>query len=324
MIQNKLFMLILTICILMSPAQALTVELQDVNNERIGDGVELDFEIILNNLEQFMLENDYLKINYVDIILEGPEDFQETCRIYDENNIDCDLDLEVDIIGTTYKIKWDTTSSQEKGTYVAKVKVSVADKYPQFSYCGIMEGIFNGWYFSQTPGEYDPMLDLDENGVINLSDVVIFSSNPQYQNDSVLFGRFREYWGEIQDIQIIIDILDVYEDGVVDLSDVGVFAQNIDNEEWCLTQLNIAEYVSYEYESSEQEFRLTSKKKSSPEEEVFPFWYSQSADQGSPEQDITEKPIVEEPAQDAGIKLLLIIGIILELIIILYFAKKLS
>jgi hypothetical protein len=321
--QNKLFILILATFILISSVQALSVDLQDVNNERRGDGVEFDVEIILNSLEQFMLENDYLIIKKIDLILEGPEDFQETCSIHDEQDIDCNLELEVNIKNTEYEIEWDTSSKQEKGTYTSKVKAYVSDKYPQFSYCGIMEGIFREWYFTQTQGTFDPMLDLDGNGVVDLFDVLIFSSEEQYQEDSVLFGKFREHFGAIQDIQIIIDILNVYEDDVVDISDLVVFTQNMDDEAWCLTQLDIEEYVAYEYESEEKEFKLTSKQRSSPEEEEFPSWYYQGTAQEELVQDTTQKQIIETPG-DAGIKILLIIGIILELIIIFYFLKKLS
>ncbi len=124
---------------------------------------------------------------------------------------------------------------------------------PNVSECEVMYGMYIEWNAMQGGNyTYDPELDLfpigddgpSGDGVIDLSDVITFTSDPAYHS-SVLYGRFQEFMRLRAENGTINPLLDVFPedigDGVIDLSDIVIFAGNSDNDTWCDLMINGAD-----------------------------------------------------------------------------------
>ena len=114
---------------------------------------------------------------------------------------------------------------------------------------------------------------MNEDGVVDISDVALFSSG-EYGNSGKLFGRFQGFFRLISNYDSMLNGLDLYEDGVIDLSDiiilsqniwgeynevqdfngdgvidisdVIIYSQNIYDQEWCTERLEIMDGISIE------------------------------------------------------------------------------
>ena len=169
----------------------------------------------------------------------------------------------------TYNIIWHTPADANAGDYQVKARMHVvqADYYDQipYDYCDVMFGMYQEWFYQvgSNMSYYDPELDLNVDGIVDLQDVGIFSQNNSA--DSVMYGRFEEFFRIPRENNNINSYLDVFPedegDGILSLSDVGVFSKRYygeHNEAWCAVQLTGYNEKKYEiYESDKESFEIT-------------------------------------------------------------------
>jgi hypothetical protein len=172
----------------------------------------------------------------------------------------------------TYDVTLHLDSESQTGDYQVKAETYVASEDSvedsPYSYCGIMQGMYNEYYYlSGVDGVYyDEVLDLynvDNDSIINLSDFIVFAQNYTEEEDSVLFGRFQEFFRFTTDNGSINPSLDTYPeldgDGMITLSDIVIYANNMDDEAWCADRLgNYNEGVERLYTSNDQTFTVSS------------------------------------------------------------------
>lgn len=160
----------------------------------------------------------------------------------------------------TYDVTLHLDGDSEIGTYNVKAETYVASEDSidsPYSPCEIMLGRYQGYYvlMNQEGSYYDPALDLNEDGTIDLSDIVIFAAD--HYDDAELYGRFQEFM-RFEDNQTFDPALDLNDDGIINLSDIVLFAGN-QEEAWCAAQLDlIEEGVERIYISNEVEFTVSS------------------------------------------------------------------
>ena len=360
-IKNKVIFsfLVFTILISSTLASALDVNLTEPNDPRKGNEVKFKINIDLNMGESILFEQGNFAIKYTDLTFTGPNDYEETCRIKDEEVQDCDLNInfekEYDAGKLTYDIEWDTPSNIKRGTYEVTAKVYSSNPFEDYGYntCEVLIGRYQAWHNFRSQRDYDPELDLNEDGIIDISDIVLFSSG-EYGNSGRLFGRFQGFFRLISDYDSMLNGLDLYEDGVIDLSDiiilstniwgeysevqdfngdgvidlsdVIIFSQNIYDQEWCTERLEIMDGLPTEVESDEQEFRIRSD--SNDDDEPNYFYSNEIVTQG--EELVEDETIVTTQVRDAEpslddmwIVVIYLIGIILAIGGIIILSKKL-
>ncbi len=212
---------------------ALDVSLEDPNNARRGKDVNFGLEIELTQEETYLYESDNFMIKYIELTFEGPKDFEEVCRIENNELKNCDLDLSFsksyDSGLITYEFEWDTPSSLKTGDYTVKAKIYATKPLETYGYnsCSVLQGRYQAWYSFEEG--YDASLDLNEDGVINLVDISEFQASSMHRHDGEMFGRFQGFFKLVGEYQSIAGI-DFYRDGVIDLSDIGLLAQYLDEQ----------------------------------------------------------------------------------------------
>lgn len=292
--------------VLLGPASAVQIILNAPDD--IIQGEDVSFNVTV----EFDVPDQYLPIQYTDIIFTGPNSFEKTCRVYNDGSYsNCDLDLDIIVSFNTgfgegigfgydygygsyhafgegygygygyyggvpeinYEIIWHTVRDLPAGEYDVKAEMFALgdDQYQDFygfSYCGAMEGMYIEWISLNPPeSDYDSNLDLYEDGVIDLSDIVIFSQNRFneswcgiYSGDedcSILYGRFKEFY-RIRSNGGYNENLDLNDDADVDFDDLLIFLQNRE-ETWCADQIAfLFEAVSHIFGSSTESFNINS------------------------------------------------------------------
>jgi len=360
-IKNKVIFsfLVFTILISSTLASALDVNLTEPNNPKKGNEVKFTINIDLNVGERFLYEKGDFVIRHTDLIFTGPNGFEETCRIKDGEIQDCELNLNFDKEYTdgklTYDIGWDTPSNIKKGTYDVTAKVYSSSNFENYGYntCEVLIGRYHAWFnFQKGQEDYDPELDLNEDGVVDISDVALFSSG-EYGNSGKLFGRFQGFFRLISNYDSMLNGLDLYEDGVIDLSDiiilsqniwgeynevqdfngdgvidisdVIIYSQNIYDQEWCTERLEIMDGISIEVESDEQEFRIRSD--SGNDDDEPRYFYSNEVltqrEEMVEDETITKVSDAVPSLDDMWIVVFYLIGIVLAVGGIVILSKKL-
>lgn len=90
--------LIIGLLAMLGPAQAVNVELSNPNNANPGEDVSFTVIVDLNSPDQ------YLPVKYADVVFNGPNGFEETCRVYNDGSYSgCDLDLDVSVDFPAYE-----------------------------------------------------------------------------------------------------------------------------------------------------------------------------------------------------------------------------
>ena len=165
--------------------------------------------------------------------------------------------------GENGQISYDVTlhlaGDSQIGDYTVKAETYVASEDSidsPYSPCEIMLGRYQEYFvlMNQDGSYYDEELDLNDDGTIDLSDIVIFAAD--YSDDAVLYGRFQEFM-RFEGNQTFDPALDLNDDGIINLSDIVLFAANQD-ESWCAAQLDLVEEgVERIYISNEVEFTVS-------------------------------------------------------------------
>jgi hypothetical protein len=294
--------------ILMGPANAITINIDEPNDANQGGDVEFQVTVDLESPDQ------YLPIQYTTLIFTEPNGNEFTCTVFNDGTTSCpNVDVIINIQSTygqghqlgygygygygydytyfgygygygyagengqiTYDVTLHLDGDAQTGDYQVKAETYVASEDSiqdsPYSYCGIMEGMYNEYiYLNGLNGSYyDEDLDLYFDGVIDLSDVVVFGQNYTEEEDSVLFGRFQEFIRFTNDNGSINPSLDTYPepngDGIISLSDIIIYAGNMNDEAWCADRLgNLDEGVERLYTSNEQTFTVSSVPVDNPE-----------------------------------------------------------
>ncbi len=346
---NGFLLVFLAICLLTSSiaATAMSVDLDKVDDTRRGDEAEFDVTIDYTHSEQVLIQKGYLSIEYLNLIIEGEDDFDESCKIYSEDDIrNCDLDLEVEIKDKddyrTYEIVWDTSKDLEKGDYTVEVEVQTVltsePQLPNFQYKDVLKGMFNEWYYLVLqPTIYDDIVDLNDDGKMTLTDAAIFAQNAEddswcqaqgAENCSNLYGRLFEAQRFLT-VGGISEVIDFNNDGKIDLADAAIFGQNKDDEEWCRNEFSPAVKMFETYSSKVRDFEINSKSRSTTEEEEeLPLWVqlrNEEEEQSTGQTETTEPTQLTPENQSLGAaSIWYIVGIIVALVVIVVLAKKLS
>jgi len=140
--------LVITLLLLVGPAKAVQVNISQPNDANAGEDVEFSLTVEIES------QDSYLPIQYSEITITGPNGFEETCTIENEN-VSCPLDLEVSISYNSsigygygygydhnygygydfgygygnnpgaifYDITWHTPENLDEGEYTAKARV---------------------------------------------------------------------------------------------------------------------------------------------------------------------------------------------------------
>ena len=197
----------------------------------------------------------------------------------------------------TYDVTLHLESDSQIGDYAVRAETYVASEdsiNSEYSPCEIMLGMYRTHYvlINQEGSYYDPELDLNEDGTIDLSDIVVFATN--YSGDAELFGRFQEFMRFNGD-QTFNPALDLNGDGIINLSDIVLFASN-QEESWCAVQLDlIDEGVERTYVSDEVEFTVSSV----PVEQSQTGNYGGGRSSGGNNQPVADvEPVEEQNAED--------------------------
>ena len=103
---------------------------------------------------------------------------------------------------------------------------------------------------------YDPIIDLNEDGRINLIDVSLLAS--EHSDDAELFGRLIEFFRYSVNEEINPE-LDLNNDGEINLADISIFAENYGDEEWCANQISLIPGVERVYVSNAQTFDVANR-----------------------------------------------------------------
>jgi hypothetical protein len=229
-IKTILSFLILTFLIFSTFVSAIDVNLEEPNNARKGNDVNFELTINLTEGEKYLFEQDNFIIKYTEFTFTGPNGFEEVCKIQEGELQGCELDISIaesyNSGEITYAIEWDTPTNLKSGNYYVKAKVySTRPLDYGFNSCSVLQGRYQAWYGFQE--DYDPTLDLNEDGVVNLIDISEFASSPSHQNDGILFGRFQGFFRLVGEYQEIAGI-DLYQDGIINLSDIVLLSQYLE------------------------------------------------------------------------------------------------
>ncbi len=296
--------IIIVMLVFLGPASAVRLNISDIEDAAQGQDVSFNVDVELTSPDQ------YLPVKYADLIITGPNNFSETCRVYNDGSLgDCSLDLDVLVnfnvpygfghgFGVdygygygygygyyfgegygygyagaytegpeiSYTVTWHTTSDVNPGDYKVKAKLFAAgedqyEDYGIYSYCGVMEGMFlEAVVENNFPNgtEHGSDLDLNQDGEVDLTDIVIFSQTEELRNNSTLYGMFKEYFRHRDENGAMNEDLDLNDDGVVDGADIIVYvSEHYQDEAWCAGQIAlISEGVEHEFVSGEKSFSI--------------------------------------------------------------------
>ncbi|MBT6995325.1 hypothetical protein HN865_04315 [Candidatus Woesearchaeota archaeon] len=234
---TKIITLFAIFLILLNTVSALKISTSEINDVDQGDNVYFDVEIGLSRIDIIQLVNDDIFIRHAKLTITGPNGFYETCFVKDGQLVDCDLDLSVkEVISQnkdqiTYQFVWNTLSGIEKGTYNVNGELYLTKTLDaQYSYCDILVGRYQALSSFDHVLLYDSTLDLNNDNIVNLSDLVIFQSNPMYRQDGELFGRFQGFFMLNKEYREYNSMLDLNEDGIINLSDLVLLSQELGND----------------------------------------------------------------------------------------------
>ncbi len=213
---------IITILVLMGPASAVQVILSNPNNANQGEDVEFDITVELEAPDQ------YLPVQYTEVTFTGPNDFEETCKIYNDGTVsDCSLNLDVDVdfgnYGEGYRFGYDYNDGNNYYFgYGYGYGYGYYGNAPEITYHIV-------WHTpgSLNSGNYDVLAK-----VYAISEDEYYDWSP-FSYCGVMEGMYIE-WLSLNPGGADYDSnLDLNQDGKNDLTDVVIFSQNKDNETWC-------------------------------------------------------------------------------------------
>ncbi len=238
---TKIIALFAIFLILLNSVSALKIETSQPNDAKQGNNVYFDVGIALSREEMIQLTNEDIFIRHTKLTITGPNGFDKTCLIKEGHLIDCDLDLEVKEIRSPttgsqesndiiYQFSWNTPNGIATGTYNVNLELYLAEAIDaQYSYCDMLVGRYQALVNFDSTTLFDSDLDLNEDGLINLEDLVVFQDNPLYRQDGELFGRFEGYFMLIKEYNSYNPLLDLNGDGIINLSDIVLLAQELEN-----------------------------------------------------------------------------------------------
>ncbi|MCD4760163.1 LamG domain-containing protein [archaeon] len=205
---------VIVMLVFLGPASAVQVILSQPSDITQGQAVSFDITVEFDNPDQ------YLPIQYTDIIFTGPNDFEETCRVYNDGSYDnCDLNIDV-------TVSFDTGYGDGLG---------FGYDYNDGNYYNFGEGYGYGYgYYGTTPeisyniiwhtpsginpGEYEVRADMYAIGEDQYQDYYGFSYC------GAMEGMYIE-WLSLNPQGTDYDSnLDLYPDGKIDISDIIIFS----------------------------------------------------------------------------------------------------
>jgi hypothetical protein len=214
---------VISMLVLLGPASAVQIILSEPDDAAPGQDVSFNITVEFNAPDQ------YLPIQYTDIIFTGPNDFEETCRVYNDGSYNgCNLDL--DII-----LNFNTGYGQGNG-------FGYDSNDGSFPFFGEGYGYGYGYYGGGSEISYEIVwhtLREVNGGEYEVHAEMYALGEDQYQDNygfsycGTMEGMYIE-WLSLNPGGADYDSnLDLYPDGKVDLSDIIIFSQNRFNETWC-------------------------------------------------------------------------------------------